>query len=85
MAESGNWKPKEADLQEFYGLTPRQAQVALCLSEGLSYAEIAECLGVSFHTACSHVKAILLKTGAGSSRKLAAMVIRGEPAAYSNY
>ncbi len=76
MAERRELRRRKLELQDRYGLTPREAQVALCLSEGLSYAEIAERLGVSYHTICSHVKSILHKTGAGSSRKLVAMVAK---------
>jgi DNA-binding NarL/FixJ family response regulator len=55
-------------------LTDRESTIANALSEGLSYAEIAEQLHISFHTVATHVKSILRKTGYRSSRKLAAEI-----------
>lgn len=37
-------------------LTPRETDVVRLLSQGLSYAQIGQQLGVSLHTVTSHVK-----------------------------
>jgi DNA-binding NarL/FixJ family response regulator len=55
-------------------LTDREWTIANALAEGLSYAEIAVQLHISFHTVATHVKSILRKTGHRSSRKLAAEI-----------
>lgn len=61
-------------LQIRFGLTAREAEVALHLAEGLRYSDIAGELGVSYHTVSSHVKAVLSKTGCKTSRRVAALV-----------
>ena len=64
----------ETFLRERFSLSPRQAAVAAMLIDGKSYKEIAGSLAISFETVSSHVKAILDRTGAESSRRLAALV-----------
>src|SRR5690606_28504656 len=51
-------------LQQRFGLTDRQIEVARLLAQGLSNAEIAETLGLSTYTARNHTEAVLLKLGA---------------------
>lgn len=63
--------PDEAELQERYGLTPRQAEVATLLARGRSNREIGERLGISRHTARHHAQRVLEKTGAESRKALA--------------
>jgi DNA-binding CsgD family transcriptional regulator len=55
-------------------LTPAEARVAAALTEGLSYAEIAERLGVSYHTVHTHVKTIHVKAGVGTTGRLLALL-----------
>ncbi|SRR6266508_917563 len=64
----------EARLRERFGLTRRQAEVAAALADGLSYAEIAERLGVSYHTVHTHIKAIHQKAGVSTTGRLAALL-----------
>lgn len=64
----------EALLRERYRLTRGEAQVARHVADGLTYAEIAAVLGVSYHTVHSHVKAIHLKTSVTSNGKLMALL-----------
>ena len=45
-------------------LTPREVQVLLIMAEGASNREIAERLGISFHTAKFHVRSIMEKLDA---------------------
>ena len=61
-------------LRARYGLTPSEAHVAGHVADGLRYAEIAERLGVSYHTVHSHVKAIHSKVGIRSNGRLTALI-----------
>ncbi len=64
----------EVALRERFGLTPTEARVAGQLAEGLSYADVAERLGVSYHTVHSHVKSIHNKTGVPTNGRLLAFM-----------
>ncbi len=64
----------EALIGRRLALTPAEARVAAALTEGLAYAEIAERLGVSYHTVHTHVKAIHLKAGVGTTGRLLALL-----------
>lgn len=68
--------PDEAELRDRYGLTPRQAEVAVLLARGRSNREIAGRLGISRHTARHHAQRVLEKTGAGSRKALALHLLR---------
>ena len=57
-------------------LTPAETRVAAGLTEGLSYKEIAKRLGLSYHTIHTHVKAIHVKTGVGTTGQLLALIRR---------
>lgn len=57
-----------------HGLTVREAEVALELADGLTYAEIAQKLAISTNTVATHVKAILGKMHVDSSRKAAVLI-----------
>lgn len=61
-------------LEADFGLTPREVEIAVLLTDGLSYREIAEQLNISFHTVNSHVNAIRSKTGLSSVRRLPALL-----------
>lgn len=63
-----------AALAAHYRLTAAEARVAQRLFGGLTYAEVAGELGVSYHTVSSHVKSIHRKTGATSNGKLLALM-----------
>lgn len=64
-------------LQQRFGLTDRQVEVARLLAQGLSNAEIAEALGLSTYTARNHTEAVLLKLGA-STRSRVGAILRGQ-------
>lgn len=68
--------PDETELRDRYGLTPRQAEVALLLARGRSNREIAGRLGISRHTARHHAQRVLEKTGAGSRKALGLHFLR---------
>jgi DNA-binding NarL/FixJ family response regulator len=67
--------PRRAYLQFEYGLTTREAEVALLLAEGRSNTAIAAELGISTHTARHHTQRVLAKLGV-HSRAAAGAVIR---------
>jgi DNA-binding CsgD family transcriptional regulator len=64
----------ESILETDFGLTPREVEIAVLLTDGLSYREIAGQLNISFHTVNSHVNAIRSKTGLSSVRRLPALL-----------
>jgi DNA-binding CsgD family transcriptional regulator len=53
-------------LQSAYGLTPSEARVAITLLEGGSAREMAENLGVSFHTVRTQIRQAYAKLGVNS-------------------
>jgi DNA-binding CsgD family transcriptional regulator len=57
-----------------FGFTKTESAVALALVEGLSYAEVADKLCVSYHTVHTHIKAIHHKAGASTTARLAAVL-----------
>jgi len=54
-------RPSEAMLREHFGLSPRQAEIALLLAERKTNTEIAEELQISPHTARRHTEQVLLR------------------------
>jgi DNA-binding NarL/FixJ family response regulator len=69
-------RPPPGALGTFEELTPRETEVLEFLALGLSNREIAERLGVSFHTVKFHVNSILGKLGAGSRTQVVALAAR---------
>jgi DNA-binding CsgD family transcriptional regulator len=67
-------KGTHRELFERSALTPRQVAIVEALVEGLSYAEIAGRLAISYHTVHSHIKAIHRKLGVHSTGRLVALV-----------
>ncbi len=65
-------------LRARFGLSPREAQVALLLADGASNARIAETLGVTVHTARRHTEHVREKLGA-ENRAAVARIIQGGP------
>lgn len=59
--EAGPQLPPPAVLRERFGLTKREAEVALLLVEGLKNDQVADRLFVSPHTARHHVESVLAK------------------------
>jgi DNA-binding CsgD family transcriptional regulator len=64
-------------LQQFFGLTAAEAEVLALIVEGNSVQDSAECLGVSVSTVRTHLKRIMVKTGAARQSDLVRMVLRG--------
>jgi DNA-binding CsgD family transcriptional regulator len=61
-------------LRSQFGLTAAESRVALAVSEGLSYAEIARRLSISTHTVHTHVKELHQKLGVHSNGRAAAII-----------
>lgn len=61
-------------LQKFFGLTRREAEVALLLRSRMTNREIAVRLGMSEHTARHHTENILAKLGVSNRREIEARV-----------
>jgi DNA-binding CsgD family transcriptional regulator len=64
-----------ARIRERFGLTEREAEVAVLLADRRRNAEIARSLGVSVHTARHHIERVLLKLG-GCKRRDVQRVLR---------
>lgn len=58
------------EVAERYGISPREREVVLLLSRGLSNKEIAEKMNVAFTTARTHIYNVYKKTGAASRVEL---------------
>ena len=63
-----------ATVAERFGLTRREADVALQLVEGRSNADIATALEISTHTARHHTESVLVKLGVKSRAQVGAAV-----------
>jgi DNA-binding CsgD family transcriptional regulator len=68
--------PAGLRLQDEYGMTPREVEVALLLSEGLSNSALARRLGISPHTARHHTQRVLGKLGVHSRAEAGARLRR---------
>jgi DNA-binding NarL/FixJ family response regulator len=69
-------RPPQRALGSHETLTPRELEVLELLASGLSNKEIADRLGVSFHTVKFHVNAILGKLGASSRTEVVSLAAR---------
>jgi DNA-binding NarL/FixJ family response regulator len=69
-------RPPARPLGSHETLTPRELEVVELLASGLSNKEIADRLGVSFHTVKFHVNAILGKLGAASRAEAVALAAK---------
>ncbi|MEO1458780.1 MAG: helix-turn-helix transcriptional regulator [Pseudomonadota bacterium] len=55
------FRPSVARLQDYAGLSPMQAEIALCIARGADTRAVAEALGVSPHTVKTHLDRALQK------------------------
>lgn len=67
---------RRSHLEDRFGLTPREAEVAALLAEGRSNGEVARRLGISPHTARHHTQRVLGKLGAHSRAEAGAILRR---------
>ncbi len=65
----------DEELVERFNFTPRQAQVARLLAQGLSNPDIAEALSISRFTARNHAEAVLAKLQVPNRGRVAAMLL----------
>lgn len=63
--------PPRAELSRKFGLTPREAQVALLLAARRSNKEIADDLSIAQKTAARHTESVLAKLNTSSRRDVA--------------
>ena len=70
--------PLAGALRERFGLSRMETVVACALADGLTYEEIADRCGVSYHTVHSHVNAIHQKVGVSSNARLLALMRKEE-------
>lgn len=61
-----------AELERWHPLTTREFEVAQCITNGMTNAEVANALDISPKTASSHVEHILAKLGATRRAEIAA-------------
>lgn len=71
--------PQPETIEERYGLTPREAAVALLLAEGYSDKAVAKELDISWHTARTHAKRVLGKLEISSRAEIALFLVRQAP------
>lgn len=71
--------PSERSLHERFGLSAKEAQVAVLLAGGQSNKAIAATLSISSHTARHHTERVLQKLGATSRAAAAALLLTGAP------
>lgn len=66
----------EADLQLLFGVTAAEARVGLAIVNGASAREVAEKLGLSFHTVRHQIQSLIDKTGVQGKAELTALLAR---------
>ena len=66
--------PNAPALVKRFGLTPREAQVAICIARGERNRAIALALGTSVHTVRRQVEQVLAKLGVSSRAAVAARI-----------
>jgi len=76
VARRGVALPSRRRLQTSFGLTAREAEVALLLAEGLGNSALAEQLVISPHTARHHTQKVLDKLGIASRAAVAITMLR---------
>ena len=78
-ADSGERAPTELSaeaVQQFFGLTPKEAALALRLAAGRSLVDAARDQGVSVNTARAHLRAIFAKTGVDRQSRLVGALLK---------
>lgn len=75
LARSTDRWPSERALSQRFGLTSREAQVALRLARGASEKRVARALGISVHTARRHTEKVFVKLGVNARGQVAAVLL----------
>jgi DNA-binding CsgD family transcriptional regulator len=76
LEQYGREIPSLELLQERFGLTRRQGEVALLLCERRRNSEIAKLLSISPNTARHHTESVLLKLGVRSRDAVESVIVR---------
>jgi DNA-binding CsgD family transcriptional regulator len=63
-------------LRRTYGLTPREAAIAIALAEGSTVRQVADELGMTYETGRTHVRRVLSKTGTCRQAELVILLQR---------
>ncbi len=66
--------PEPADLARLLGVTPAEARIALALAQGMSLKEFASHQACSWHTARSHLRNLMIKTGTSRQAEVVTLV-----------
>lgn len=73
--ESDTRDASTASVRKLFGLTEKEAQLALSIANGHSLQETAGHLGISLNTARAHLRAIYAKTGIDRQAKLVRAIL----------
>jgi DNA-binding CsgD family transcriptional regulator/PAS domain-containing protein len=68
--------PPSEVIQKLFGLTPKEASLALRLAGGDSLQQAARTLGISTNTARAHLRSIFAKTGVDRQAKLVRVLLK---------
>jgi DNA-binding CsgD family transcriptional regulator len=69
--------PAKLDLLvQLYGLTPKEAEIAVNLSQGKTVEQTAEQLGMTYQTARTHLRRLFIKTGTSRQTELLLLLAR---------
>ena len=68
--------PPSGDLRKLFDLTRKEAELAMCLTNGRSLREAAADLGITLNTARAHLRSIFAKTGIDRQAQLLRAILR---------
>jgi len=77
IRRAGGQLPSRASLTGRFGMTSREADVALLLAQGRRNTAIAEQLGISTHTARHHTENVLLKLNVHARSQVSRAIVDG--------
>src|SRR4030095_13792257 len=76
-AETGRSRPPQVEtVRKLFDLTRKEAQLAMCLTNGRSLREAASDLGITLNTARAHLRSIFAKTGIDRQARLVRAILR---------
>jgi DNA-binding CsgD family transcriptional regulator len=76
-AETGRSQtPPVETVRKLFDLTRKEAQLAMCLTNGRSLREAATDLGITLNTARAHLRSIFAKTGIDRQARLVRAILR---------
>lgn len=69
-------KPKAETIQQVFGLTPAESEIAILLAAGCGTKEIADRRSITYETARAHIKSIMNKTSTERQSEISSLVSR---------